>query len=264
MNLKRYARLWRVFAINSLIREMEFKGNFIVSIFVEILWTMVTVFALEILFYQTQTIADWSKGEVFLLYGIYRFYSSICAIIIRRNMYRFPDMVNSGEFDFILTKPVSSLFMSATRMVMLDRFSDLTISVGVIAYGFLLIGQGISIEQLIIILALAVPIVLIRISFEVLIALPVFWLEKLENTQELVYALSTPARFPRETFSRSFSLLFTFVFPVMFLGAIPTEVVLGRSSLWWVVVSWGAALIMVFVLSRVFRHAVSHYASASS
>ena len=54
--VRRYVSLWLSFAKNSLTREMEYKGNFIVDIGIEVLWTLVTLFALEMLLFQSETI----------------------------------------------------------------------------------------------------------------------------------------------------------------------------------------------------------------
>ena len=70
--MTRYLTLWLKFFKNVLVREMEYKGHFLLNILVEIGWTAVLVISLELIFAQTATIAGWSKGEAFIIYALYR------------------------------------------------------------------------------------------------------------------------------------------------------------------------------------------------
>src|SRR5437764_189554 len=60
-----YAALWR----NSIVREMQFKANFVLWIFVELLWFALQLTFIAVLYSQTDHIGDWSQWQVLLLIG---------------------------------------------------------------------------------------------------------------------------------------------------------------------------------------------------
>ncbi len=64
-----YAALWR----NSVVREMTFKGNFLMWIFVEILWFALQLSFIGVIYLHTEHIGDWTKWEVVMLVGASHF-----------------------------------------------------------------------------------------------------------------------------------------------------------------------------------------------
>lgn len=262
--IKRYLSLWFSFAKNSLIRQMEFKANFILDLCVEIAWVGTTIFALEIIFSQTKTIAGWTKGEVLLIYALYKIGSAITAILITKNTFRLPYLVNSGELDHYLTKPVDSHFITLTRFTAVDRISQLLTAAIILGYSFVLRSDHFTLTTMVKIASLVPIIATLRFSIESLVVTPVFWLQNLRNIPELIYALTKPATFPRFAFPAAFRHIFTFLIPMFFIAAIPAEIVLGKSSLW---IFLGLLCITAtfLILARfLFIYALRHYSSASS
>src|SRR5882762_7518911 len=64
-----YAALWK----NSVIREMSFKANFILWIFVELLWFALQLSFIAVIYAHTDHVGDWTKWEVVLLIGAAQF-----------------------------------------------------------------------------------------------------------------------------------------------------------------------------------------------
>lgn len=260
----RLLNLWLQFAKNSIVREMEFKGNFLTQMAVEIGWTMVSIFAFEMIFIQTETIAGWRKAEVYLIYAIFRLASALSSIVSRKNIMRFSFLINSGEFDFYLTKPVDTLFFSTTRIVSFDRVSQFSVGVVLVVYS-LWIGDITISSRLITGLLILVPTAaFIRFCIEMLIVIPIFWMQKLENITDLIFTLMGPARFPRAAFPATMRHILTFVIPIMFVAAIPAEIILGKLPEFTIALFVLFALILFFIMRKFFYTALRYYSSASS
>ena len=110
--LRRYGRLYRVFARNNLVRELEFRGNFWAKILVNVCWVASVVAFLEVFFRNTQSVAGWNKGEMFLLFGTFLFTRALMDILFTQNLGKLPELVRLGTLDFVLTKPVPRSFSS--------------------------------------------------------------------------------------------------------------------------------------------------------
>ena len=73
MNLRRYAKIYGALWRNSVAREMSFKSNFLLWIFVELLWFALQLSFIWVLYLHTSHIGDWTKWQVILLVGASHF-----------------------------------------------------------------------------------------------------------------------------------------------------------------------------------------------
>ena len=62
---------------NSLIREMNFKLNFLLWMIVESLWFVGQLVFIEVIFSQVDRIGDWTKWQMVLLVGTHQIISQI-------------------------------------------------------------------------------------------------------------------------------------------------------------------------------------------
>src|SRR5262245_40348522 len=58
--MARYFRLWLALVRFSLAREMAFRANFVVKMFVEVLWLSMLLIFYDMLFSKTSNLAEWS------------------------------------------------------------------------------------------------------------------------------------------------------------------------------------------------------------
>ena len=70
--MKRYWEVYRILLRNSLIREMSFKGNFLLWMVTELLWFLGQILFVDVLFLYTDRIGHWTKWEVVLLIALSR------------------------------------------------------------------------------------------------------------------------------------------------------------------------------------------------
>ena len=67
--LSRYLQAYALMLRNSLVREMNFKANFILWMIVEFLWSMRQIVFIQVMFSYVDRIGDWSKWQVVALFG---------------------------------------------------------------------------------------------------------------------------------------------------------------------------------------------------
>jgi len=75
--LRRYFQIYRIMWRNSLIREMNFKANFLLWMLVEMLWFFGQLVFINVLFGYVNKIGDWTKWEVVLLIGTHQIIGQI-------------------------------------------------------------------------------------------------------------------------------------------------------------------------------------------
>lgn len=260
----RYLKLLLAFMKASLVREIGFKANFLVNVMVEIGWTLVTVFTLEIIFHNTADIAGWVKGEVFFIYALYRASSALYAIFFAANLRNFSHTVNSGDLDMNLIKPVNPLFLVSTRIVKVDRIAQLILGIMLMYYASLLVPFSWSFLMLALTLISMMSGSIIRLAMMIMVNCLVFWSPRLHNIERLELALFGLARFPRQAFPPALSQFMTWIVPVMFVSAVPAEVILGKINTTNILVIAGLATLLLLVATSLFNNSLKFYSSASS
>src|ERR1051325_1587084 len=96
--LKRYLTIYFALWRNSVSREMTFKGNFLLWIFVELLWFALQLSFIGVLYLHTDHIGSWTKWEVVMLIGASHFIQQIFQAFFLINCTNLSELVRTGKF----------------------------------------------------------------------------------------------------------------------------------------------------------------------
>src|ERR1700693_3431248 len=118
--LRKYCAVYFVMLRNSLIREMNFKLNFLLWMIVESLWFVGQLVFIEVIFSQVNQIGDWTKWQMVLLVGTHQIISQIFQGFFFTTLANLPELVRTGKFDFVLLQPVDSQFTISVRQFGMD------------------------------------------------------------------------------------------------------------------------------------------------
>src|SRR5438132_13147337 len=99
-----YLRLWLALARFSLVRELAFRSNFLVKIFVEVLWLGILIAFYETVFARTDVVAKWTRYEYLFFLGFYFALAGLLETFFMENCNNFADLVRTGDLDFFLLK----------------------------------------------------------------------------------------------------------------------------------------------------------------
>ena len=119
--MRKYWNVYRILLRNSLIREMSFKGNFLLWLVTELLWFLGQIVFVDVLFAFTDRIGDWTKWEVVLLIGTHQIISQLFQAFCYVNLSNLPELVRTGRLDLMLLLPVDTQFAVSTRQFGLDN-----------------------------------------------------------------------------------------------------------------------------------------------
>src|SRR6187402_1816625 len=101
------------------------------------LWAVFSMMLAGMIFTNVRQVAGWDLDRMFVLTGSFLIVEGLSAALFHRNMQRLSELVNKGELDFVLIRPISSQYLVSIRYV---DFGDLpTAVVGVV---YMLIGVG--------------------------------------------------------------------------------------------------------------------------
>src|SRR5262249_2240164 len=127
-------RLWRQFVVTALMREAEYRVNFLVGVGEGLAQIALAVISFLLLYRFTNQVAGWTQAEALMLVGIYRIVDGLINLQIAPNMQRLSSYIRHGEMDFILLRPVSSQFLVSLRTLAPAEAVNALIGLGLTIY----------------------------------------------------------------------------------------------------------------------------------
>jgi ABC-2 type transport system permease protein len=265
MNFKRYLDLYAALWKNSVTREMSFKGNFILWIFVELLWFGLQLSFVSVLFSQTESVGTWTKWQMILLVGASNFIQQIYQAFFLTNCTNLSELVRTGRMDFLLLLPVNTRFLVSLRVVDLGAFINAVFGLCVMIYAAVKLNLHPTAGQLAGFSALCFVGILIHYSLMFMLATISFWTVRAQGIVWGYYNLFNIARMPDEAFKGAFKAVFTFGLPVLLVSNVPVRVLADKinSPYAWLLLT-GIGVAWAVVSELFWRYSVRHYTSASS
>ena len=265
MNLPRYLRLYAALWKNSVVREMSFKGNFILWIFVEILWFALQLCFVTVIFGQTETVGTWTKWQMVLLVGASNFIQQLYQAFFLTNCTNLSELVRTGKMDFLLALPVNTRFLVSLRVVDLGAFFNALFAMCVMTFAAVKLHLHPTFGQFAGFAALCVVGILIHYSLMFLLASFCFWTVRAQGIVWGYYQLFNIARMPDEAFHGAFKAVFSFALPVLLVSNVPVRVLADKiysPHTWLLLLGLGA--VWAGISEWFWRHSLRRYTSASS
>src|SRR5947209_4744424 len=98
----RYLRLYLALGRFGLATEMAFRANFLVKIFVEMLWLGILLVFYQMIFAKTSAVAGWGQYEYLFYVGCHFTLTGIIETFFLSNCVEFSDLIRSGDLDHYL------------------------------------------------------------------------------------------------------------------------------------------------------------------
>jgi ABC-2 type transport system permease protein len=268
--IARHFRLAFFCARNNLLRELAFRGNFVLQTLTGLGWLVLLITFFWVIYGQTNDIAGWSKYQVLFLLGTHFLITTAFDAFFFENCLLLSDQVRTGGLDFVLLKPVDAQFLLSIRKV--DFVSLGQLPAGVLMIGYSLAELGIPITWIAAgrYLVLVVCGVLLFYSIMFILATTSFWLIRNDNIFDLWWYVNSFSRYPADMYKDFLGGLFraamTYILPVLIVANVPAASVVRAASQPSHLIPVTLTLTVLFLaLSRLFfRFALRRYQSASS
>jgi len=268
--LLRYPRLAYHCARYSLLREMAFRGNFLLRTIAELGSLVLIITFFWVIYGQTDHIAGWTKYQVLFLLGTHYIIVAVFQAFFFDNILSISDQIRTGGLDFALLKPVDSQFLLSIKQI---NYTPLVQSIaGFVMIGYAIDRLGISptFTNVALYLMLLASGIVIVYSIMFMLATTSFWLIRNENIFDLWWYVNHFSRYPADIYSDFlggvFRILMTYILPVMIIANVPAAAVVRADFLaGHLIFVAPAAAIVFFTASRLLFHfGLRYYQSASS
>lgn len=260
--LKKYLTAW--WFLTKLTTQSAFESRFGAIVFLvgKILRFAFFLLFLYLLVTQTEALVGYNLWQVLFFFATFNLVDTIPQFFLRE-VYRFRHQVVSGNFDFVLTKPLSPLFRSLFGGSDVLDLSIMILSVGLLIFSGTKIGE-VTLISTATFLILIINALLLALAFHIFVLGIGILTTEVDNTILLYRDLTQMGRVPVDIYREPVRSIITFVIPVGIMMTFPAKALMGLLSAQFVAASVGISLVVFYLALRFWGYCLKHYQSASS
>ena len=224
--LKTYWKVWTIFGKNALQETFVNRASnvlFMLGKFIRLGMSLLFLFLIR---ENVETFAGYSNDQMVVFFLTYQILDTITQIIYR-GVYIFSNLVRSGEFDFILTKPINPLFRALTGKPDINDFVFLFPNVAITIYILSFLNIQYSLLSILWFIALMVNSFLIVTALHIVVLVVGILTTEVDGVIWIYRDLNHMGRFPVTIYMEPLRFILFFLVPIGMMITIPTEVFLG-------------------------------------
>lgn len=223
---------------------------------------MTLVFLLVLTNNVTQ-IGGYNSDEIIVFFITYHLVDLTTQVVFR-GVYLFSNQVRTGEFDFLLLKPISPLFRTLTGRPDITDALFLIPSLGVIAYLLTQINVTITATSLALFLVLFFNSMLIGTAMHIFVLVIGLLTTEVDGVIWMYRDLLRLGQFPITIYLQPLRFLLFFLIPVGMMITVPAEILQNVAPTHSMIVATTIGVGFFFLSYLSWRWALKQYSSASS
>lgn len=250
--------------------KMEYRFNFFLEIFINIFTYVVTYIGIWIILKKFNTINGWGFYEVMLLYNFNLVTYGLACLVFYIPLRSLDDLVKSGDFDSLLTRPINPLLHLILKQSYLGFLGHVLL--GTVVFGICLgkIHVIWSFENVVLFISFIIGGTLIQASVIIFSGtLSLKFIQATAVMDTFIYSVRNFIQYPIKIYDKWIQVLLTFIIPYAFVNFFPAEYLLGKKEtlISLSVLKYGTFAIgsIMFILSYLFfMSSINNYQSSGN
>ncbi len=271
-----YLRLILAFARNSLVREMQFRGNFLIDVVTRAFWFTAQVTMFDLIYRNVPDVNGWSRYEFFAFMATGMIINTLIEALFMPNCANFSELIRTGNLDFVLLKPIDTQFLVSFEKLDLGALGHLLLNTSLLGYALWQLDRPVSAGQVFLYLGFILVAVTFFYSLMISLASTSIWLGQNQGLYDFWFYITIFARYPRSFYrdaqipgAPALLFLFSYLLPILLVVTVPAEQITRHvrhpaDPTWLVIVAPLAAVAGLFVSRHIFKLSLKSYRSASS
>ncbi|MGE0610100.1 MAG: ABC transporter permease [Pirellulales bacterium] len=270
-----YGRVFRTFARNSLVREMTFRGNFVIDCVTSLSWMSMNLGFYLLIFNYTKAIGEgeggWDKYQYFIFLATTLIVNGLVQAFFMPNADEFSELIRTGGLDFALLKPIDTQFLISLRKIEWSSLANPLLAIALLGYSLAQLPDRPGLHQVALYPVYVLCGVVILYSLMMVMAAFSVWLGRNQSLYDFWFYVTNFSRYPMEIYRGRYGTplqyAFTYAVPVLVVVNVPARLLAKPldTSQWPLAGFALLATAMSFVVSRlIFQRALISYRSASS
>ncbi|MCB1045866.1 MAG: ABC-2 family transporter protein [Calditrichaeota bacterium] len=260
----RYLRLYLYFLRFSFSRAMEFRLDFWFRIVMDCTFYAVQIIFFRVLYTQTGFLGGWSFEQSLVFICGFFLIDAIHMTVFANNLWWLPILINKGDLDYYLLRPISSLYFLSLRDFAANSFVNLIIATGLLAWALSSYPGTLGTVPVILFLLGVLNGSLLYYILHICFLIPVFWLHSNRGLGDIFFTLQSYAERPDRIFSGYVRRLLVTALPFSLIVSFPTRVLFEGLTLRLLLHISGVTLLAFLFLLWLWNRGMRAYSSASS
>lgn len=249
---------------NCLVREMQFKVNFVVRLVTEFMWLVMQFIYINVMYGQTGQIVGWNKWEMIVLIGTNHVITQLFEALFYDNCMRLTDQIRQGDLDFNLVKPINPQFLVSLRYTDYASIVNSSLGLGIILFALGKLGVPVSLGGALLFAALVVNSILIYYSILFILSAWTFWIGRSNNLMELYWQFGQFSRYPGDIYPWLLRRLLQTLVPMLVVSNFPAGVLIHKLENGLVFYGFAIGALFMALSIWVWQRGLKRYRSASS
>jgi len=256
-----YMRIWYMMSKNSFLMVLSQKKVLLIFLLGKVLRFIFFMTFLFFLVKGANRLAGYTVNQTIFFFLTFMVIDTTSQFFFRE-VYRFRPLLISGDFDLVLTKPISALF----RVLMggadvIDLITIPPLYAITIYFGSLLAPNAF---QIYLYFTLLISGFLIATAFHIIVlSLGIITLE-VDHTIMVYRDVTSMARFPVDIYKQPLRGVLTYLLPIGIMITLPAKAFMGLVTPFGIFVSISFGILTLYLAVRFWRVALQRYTSASS
>jgi len=240
-----------------------YQGGFYAMMAGSMVWGIFQYVSILLLTAKVNSIFGWTRNELIILTAAYSFFWGIFHFVFARNFNHLPRVIDYGELDGILVKPMDSQFLLSFNMMNFPGLFRTLLGAAILIYTLSLSHITVSAINVMGFFVLGLCGLALIYSFWFIVVTFLIWYPRLSNLIDLMYNVTGITRYPPQMIQGIKNYVLVFLLPLTLTIATPTRVLLNK-VLYGDVMSLLFFTVLIFFISRLFwKFALRFYTSAS-
>lgn len=254
-------RIWLLYTKNSFLQALTNRVFFGLFLFGKSARVLLFLGFLYFLLDSTHGMAGYNKEQIIFFYLSFNLVDAAAQFLFRE-VYRFRELVISGDLDLVLVKPINPLLR-----VMLGGTDILDLLMLIFITGAVIYtGTNISLNALnwTVYVALLINSMILAAAFHILILTLCILTTSIDHLTMVFRDTMAMLRIPVDVYSEPLRGILTFVIPLGIMMTFPPKALMGLLSLPLILVAFGISTAAFYLSLFFWKRSLREYQSASS
>ena len=263
--VSKYFKIWLAFFRNTLSRDMEFKMNFILEMFIDFIYYGSLFFFFKVIFQYQNSFGEFNQDAIIIFLILLYIVDSLYVFLLGGNVFEVNNKVRTGDLDFILTKPIDPQFFISFRYVNSYAMVSLVILVTLLLkliYNYH--DNQFLIYNYFFCFISVIMGVIIFYSIEFIIACLAFWFRNFSYAGWLAGELIKYSRRPDTIYKNWFRKVLLTILPMAMIVSVPSRILLFGFNGKLLLLQLSVSIIFLLASKFIWIRGLMRYESASS
>ena len=261
--MSNYLKIWKITALNALQETFVNRATNLLFLTGKIIRLTMSLLVLWLIKSQLSAFGNYSADDVVIFFLTYLFIDTLSQVIFR-GVYLFSPLVRSGEFDFLLIKPISPLFRALTGRPDFNDALFIIPSTIISLYLVTKLDVNITLTSFLWYLLLLFNSLLISTSLHIMVLVIGVLTTEVDGVIWMYRDLTRMGQFPVNIYLEPIRTILFFLIPIGVMFTVPTQILINEPASVSLVITFLIGVTSLLVSYGLWRWSLKKYTSTGS